>query len=131
MKKLSLLAIVAAAFSFSACNNSSNTTEGSSDTIIADTTTLGEHIDNGIDTMRATGEAAESDVNAAAKEVKADAKTTGENIKGDLNAAKEDVGDAAKAAGRDIKNAADKVADKTKEGYNDVKKSLKKDSTRN
>lgn len=130
MKKMNLLAIVAVALSFSACNSSSNTTEGSSDTIVADTTTLGEHVDNGIDTMRATGEAAKSDVNAAANEVKADAKTTGEHIKEDLNAAKEDVGDAAKAAGRDIKNTADKVADKTKEGYNDVKKSLKRDTTR-
>lgn len=130
MKKLSLLAALALAFTFAACNNSSNSSEGTSDTIVADTTTLGEHIDQGIDSMKEAGEEAKSDINAAADEAKADAKTTGENIKNDLNAAKEDVGDAAKAAGTDIKNAANKVADKTKEGYNNIKESLKKDSTK-
>lgn len=131
MKKLNLwIAAGIMAFSFSACNSSSNTNEGTSDTIIADTTTIGEHIDQNIDHMKAAGEEEKEDMNEAASEAKSDAKSTGEHIKEDLNAAKDEVGDAAKAAGKDIKKAANKVADKTKEGYNDVKEGLKKDSTK-
>jgi len=132
MKKKNLLASIAvAAFMFSACNNSANTeSEGTSDTLIEDTidtATIGQRIDNSIDSLERAGEQAKNDIDAATDEAKADAKSTGQNIKEDLNAAKDDVGGAAKAAGKDIKKAANKVADKTKEGYKDVKESLKKD----
>lgn len=132
MKTLNLLASVAiTALIFAACNNSANTeNDGTVDTLIEDTidtTTVGQRIDNSIDSLEQAGENAKSEIDAATDEAKTDAKSTGENIKGDLKAAKDEVGDAAKAAGKDIKGAANKVADKTKEGYKDVKESLKKE----
>jgi len=136
MKRWSLLALATAGIAFSACNNSANTEgNGTSDTVIMDdttfdTTTVGERLDNGIDSVKQAGREAKSDINAAAADAKADATTTGQHIKEDVKSAKEDVGDAAKSAGKDIKNAAGKVADKTKEGYNDVKESLKKDTSK-
>jgi len=129
MKKLSLLTVMMIVVSLWACNRSSNTSEGTSDTIMTDTTTLGEHIDEGIDSIKEAGQEAKEDIHDATVEAKSDAQSTGEHIKEDLNAAKNEVGDAAQAAGEDIKKAANKVADKTKEGYRNVKESLKKDTT--
>lgn len=137
MKRWSLLALATAGIAFSACNNSANTENGTSDTVIMDdttdmmdTTTIGQKIDTGINNAKEAGQEAKDNINAAAADAKADAKTTGEQIKEDVNAAKKDVGDAAKSAGQGIKDAAGKVADKTKEGYQDVKESLKKDSSK-
>lgn len=129
MKKLGLIATFVAAIAFAACNNASNTNEDaySSDTIdtTLDDQTIGEQLDEGIDTLEEVGQRAKKDIDATTAEAEVEAKTTGENIKSDLKAAKDDVGDAASAAGKDIKDAANKVADKTKEGFKDAKEGVK------
>jgi Skp family chaperone for outer membrane proteins len=134
MRKFTLIAAVATALAFSACNNSSNTeTSSSSDTIVegvADSQTVGQKIDSGINAIDSAGNEAKKDIDEATEKAKADAKSAGDNIKEDLNAAAKDVGAAAKSAGTDVKNAANKVADKTKEGYQNVKESLKRDTTK-
>jgi|GEM_PF-1075079 len=121
-----------ASCSLFSCNRSSETREGTSDTIEVgnvDTDTL-TNIDSVRDTLDSAGRAIKADADSLAAAGKAKAQSTGEAIKEDFNAAKEDVTDAAKAAGKDIKKAANKVADETKEGYNDVKNKLKRDTTK-
>ena len=78
MKRWSLLALATAGIAFSACNNSANTEgNGTSDTVIMDdttfdTTTVGERLDNGIDSVKQAGREAKSDINAAAADAKAE-----------------------------------------------------------